>query len=136
MIIYSKNRKTNVRKTPKNNRKSLIWDLLGVDFESLQQVLTGPDQVWTDSHRFSSKSDRIVCYLFIFWFFPIYGFTGMLGPRDHENPMRETTAYRAISISSHMVGIPGHCETERILKLENCWNSTFAALAPDSNISE
>ena len=37
----------------------------------------------------------------------------MLGPRDRENPMRETTAYRAISISSHMVGIPGHCEKMR-----------------------
>ena len=44
---------------------------------------------------------------------------GMLGPRDRENPMRETTAYRAISISSHMVGIPGHCEKECDLKIRN-----------------
>ena len=43
----------------------------------------------------------------------------MLGPRDRENPMRETTAYRAISISSHMVGIPGHCETECDFKMRN-----------------
>ena len=43
----------------------------------------------------------------------------MLGLRDRENPMRETTAYRAISISSHMVGIPGHCEKEYELKLRN-----------------
>ena len=44
---------------------------------------------------------------------------GMLGPRDRENPMRETTAYRAISISSHMVGIPGHCEKECDFKIRN-----------------
>ena len=43
----------------------------------------------------------------------------MLGPRDRENPMRETTAYRAISISSHMVGIPGHCEKECDFKIRN-----------------
>ena len=43
----------------------------------------------------------------------------MLGPRDRENPMRETTAYRAISISSHMVGIPGHCEKECEFKIRN-----------------
>ena len=43
----------------------------------------------------------------------------MLGPRDRENPMRETTAYRAISISSHMVGIPGHCEKECDFTIRN-----------------
>ena len=43
----------------------------------------------------------------------------MLGPRDRENPMRETTAYRASSISSHMVGIPGHCEKECDFKMRN-----------------
>ena len=43
----------------------------------------------------------------------------MLGPRDRENPMRETTAYRAISISSHMVGIPGHCEKDCDFKIRN-----------------
>ena len=41
----------------------------------------------------------------------------MLGPRDRENPMRETTAYRAISISSHMVGFSGHCE--KVCSFEN-----------------
>ena len=54
-----------------------------------------------------------------FLFFPIYAIMGMLGPRDRENPMRETTAYRAISISSHMVGIPGHCEKECDFKIRN-----------------
>ena len=43
----------------------------------------------------------------------------MLGPRDRENPMRETAAYRAISISSHMIGIPGHCEKECDFKIRN-----------------
>ena len=36
-----------------------------------------------------------------------------------QSDVEQTTAYRAISISSHMVGIPGHCETECDLKMEN-----------------
>ena len=35
-----------------------------------------------------------------------------------QSDVEQTTAYRAISISSHMVGILGHCETECVLKME------------------
>ena len=36
-----------------------------------------------------------------------------------QSDVEQTTAYRAISISSHMVGIPGHCETECDFKMRN-----------------
>ena len=36
-----------------------------------------------------------------------------------QSDVEQTTAYRAISISSHMVGFSGHCEKKSVLKMEN-----------------
>ena len=93
-IIWSyiqKNGQENVRKNLKNIKKSWIWDLLGVDFNSLQQVLTGPDQVWTDSHWFSSKSDRFFPIFHVFSNLRVYGHARASGPwksdaGDHRIP--------------------------------------------------
>ena len=118
-----------VRKTPKNNRKSWIWGLLGVDFNSLQQVLTGPDQVWTDSHRFSSKSDRFFFQFFMFFSnLRVYGHARASGPwksdaGDHRIP-------RHFNIIAYGWN-PGPLWKRMRLENEKWWNSTLAALAPD-----